>query len=141
MTDGDRQAMLEKQAGKFVEGFNRLWSGGGVKLAVDTSAPGVILPWHIVARFPEATILPAAPGDQAEGRKAIVLVLHYPLHPVIPIPDLKIDTKGISATLSFDRQPHATFVPWAAVLGMASLYDEPDPEDPPVPRRHLRSVP
>jgi hypothetical protein len=36
----------------------------------------------------------------------------------IPIPDLKWDTRGISATLSFDQSPFATFVPWEAVVAI-----------------------
>jgi hypothetical protein len=33
----------------------------------------------------------------------------------VPIPDLVVDTAGISATLSFGRVPCPTFVPWSAI--------------------------
>jgi hypothetical protein len=39
----------------------------------------------------------------------------YGLNQPVPIPDLVIGVEGIRATLSFGRQPHMTFVPWAAV--------------------------
>jgi hypothetical protein len=38
-----------------------------------------------------------------------------------PIPDLAVDDDGISATLSFNRQPFRTFVPWAAVYLIADF--------------------
>lgn len=41
--------------------------------------------------------------------------LEYGLNMPIPIDDLKISEVGIDATLSFDRTPHAVFVPWDAV--------------------------
>lgn len=39
-----------------------------------------------------------------------------------PIPDLVVDEKGISATLSFSQRAFATFVPWEAVYLIAD-YD------------------
>lgn len=44
------------------------------------------------------------------------LILQYGYNMPMPINDLKIDERGISATLSFQRTPHATFIPWSAVF-------------------------
>ncbi len=46
------------------------------------------------------------------------LVLQYGYNMPVPMHDLTIDDKGISATLSFRRAPHATFIPWSAVFAM-----------------------
>jgi hypothetical protein len=52
-----------------------------------------------------------------------------------PIPDLTVDDLGISATLSFNRQPFRTFVPWAAVYliadfdGNGAVWQEDIPAD------------
>ncbi|MBL9007925.1 MAG: hypothetical protein JNJ46_26945 [Myxococcales bacterium] len=46
------------------------------------------------------------------------LVLQYGYNMPVPMHDLTIDEKGISATLSFRRSPHATFIPWSAVFAM-----------------------
>jgi hypothetical protein len=45
-------------------------------------------------------------------------VLSYGLDMPVPISDLEISDAGISATLSFSRLPHKTFVPWEAVVGL-----------------------
>lgn len=46
------------------------------------------------------------------------LVLQYGLNMPIPIHDLQIDDQGIAATLSFNRSPTWTFVPWAAIFAV-----------------------
>lgn len=46
------------------------------------------------------------------------LVLQYGYNMPVPMHDLTVDEKGISATLSFRRVPHATFIPWSAVFAM-----------------------
>jgi hypothetical protein len=52
-----------------------------------------------------------------------------------PIPDLVVDDDGISATLSFNRIPFATFVPWSAVYliadfdGNGAVWQEDIPPD------------
>lgn len=130
---------------ELVDRFNDLWSKGGVKLAVNGTAPNVLLPQSVLTRHsPKIVALVQSDGSTTEMSMTII-VLHYPLHPVIPIPDLRADSTGISATLSFDQTPHKTFVPWTAVLGLTSLYDEPDGEEPtptaPPKRGHLRSIP
>lgn len=48
------------------------------------------------------------------------VVLQYGLNMRIPIPDLDVGEEGIGATLSFDRMPTWTFVPWSAVFAIIS---------------------
>ncbi|HEY4184339.1 MAG TPA: hypothetical protein VGP07_04685 [Polyangia bacterium] len=63
------------------------------------------------------------------------LVLQYGHDLPIPIPDLQIDEHGVSATLSFARNPWSTIVPWSAVYvvtsqdGRGVLYQEDVPGD------------
>jgi stringent starvation protein B len=63
------------------------------------------------------------------------LVLQYGQNMPIPIPDLDVNEKGVTATLSFSRTPYRTFVPWSAVYivacndGRGILYYEDVPED------------
>jgi hypothetical protein len=53
----------------------------------------------------------------------------------IPITDLEVTDAGVSATLSFSRVPHRTYVPWSAVYavtctnGCGVLYREDIPAD------------
>ena len=46
------------------------------------------------------------------------VVLQYGYNMPVPIRDLTVDERGISATLSFRRVTHSTFIPWAAVFAM-----------------------
>ena len=48
------------------------------------------------------------------------VVLQYGMNMAIPIPDLDVGEEGIGATLSFDRTPTWTFVPWSAVFAIVS---------------------
>jgi len=48
-------------------------------------------------------------------RKDARVLLQYGSQLVVPIPDLEVSEEGLRATLSFDRKPFATFVPWDAV--------------------------
>ena len=59
-------------------------------------------------------------------------VFEYGLNLPVPIKDLELSESGISATLSFSRTPHRTFVPWEAV----ALFSVPDggSESPPPPK-------
>jgi stringent starvation protein B len=76
------------------------------------------------------------------------LLLQYGDNMPIPIPDLQVDDDGITATLSFSRMPHRTFVPWAAVYmiergdlergdGKRILYYNDVPEDVAIMARPL----
>jgi hypothetical protein len=82
--------------------FNHFLCHNGVALALDPSAAGVVLPPHL--------------------RERPHVVLQYELEPVVPIPDLEVTDEGVRATLSFGREPFATFVPWGAVLAMGPMH-------------------
>jgi len=62
-------------------------------------------------------------------------VLQYGRNMPIPITDLEVTEAGISATLSFSRVSHRTYVPWHAVYavtctnGCGALYREDMPAD------------
>lgn len=61
--------------------------------------------------------------------------LNYGYHFSPPIPDLVVDDDGIHATLSFDRRPFGTFVPWSAIYliadfdGNGAVWQEDIPAD------------
>lgn len=63
------------------------------------------------------------------------VVLQYGYNMPVPIHDFNVDAHGISATLSFQRVPHATFVPWAAVFALTDgeqrgvVWEEDVPKD------------
>lgn len=63
------------------------------------------------------------------------LVLQYGRNMPIPIPDLEVTDEGVSATLSFSREPHKTHVPWSSVYvvactdGRGILYYEDVPQE------------
>jgi stringent starvation protein B len=48
------------------------------------------------------------------------LVLQLGLHFAVPIPDLKIDDRGVRCTLSFNRTPFLCVLPWSAVYAMVA---------------------
>lgn len=60
----------------------------------------------------EGVLTPAWLGRQPQ------LVLQLGLDLAIPIPDLKIEEDGISATLSFSRTPFTCVVPWHAIFAL-----------------------
>ena len=47
------------------------------------------------------------------------LVLQVGLDMPVPIPDLRIDADGVSATLSFNRSPFLCFVAWDAIYALS----------------------
>ncbi|NUO49046.1 MAG: hypothetical protein HOV80_09345 [Polyangiaceae bacterium] len=75
-----------------------LASGGHVRVTLNARDPAVNVPLHL--------------------RQSAELVLEYGYDMPVPIPDLHIGEAGIAATLSFNRQPVPTFVPWSAVLSL-----------------------
>jgi stringent starvation protein B len=83
---------------------------------------------HLDARRPGVE-LPARFLGQAHLR------LDYGYGFTPPIPDLVIGDDGIRATLSFNRVPFATFVPWTAVYliadfdGNGAVWQEDIPSD------------
>jgi stringent starvation protein B len=97
------------------DAFLALLREGWTSLHLDARRAGVIVPPHL--------------------RGEAHLVLQYGHDLPIPIPDLEIDDYGVRATLSFQRVPHLTVVPWSAVYvvacddGRGVLYQEDVPED------------
>jgi stringent starvation protein B len=97
------------------DAFLALLREGWTSLHLDARRPGVIVPAHL--------------------RGEAHLVLQYGHDLPISIPDLEIDDYGVRATLSFQRTPHLTVVPWSAVYvvacddGRGVLYQEDVPED------------
>lgn len=47
-----------------------------------------------------------------------VIKFEYGFEMPIPITDLVLTEDGIRATLSFNRTPHSTFVPWKCIVTM-----------------------
>ncbi len=83
---------------------------------------------HLDARG-AGVVVPAPFSSQAH------LVLQYGRNMPIPITDLEVTDEGVSATLSFARVSHRTYVPWSSVYavsctnGCGVLYREDLPED------------
>jgi stringent starvation protein B len=75
--------------------FLSMISDGWVSLHLDARRPGVVVPGPF-ASHPH-------------------LVLQYGRNMPVPIHDLEVTEAGVSATLSFSRVPHRTYVPWSAV--------------------------
>jgi hypothetical protein len=69
---------------------------------------------HFDARKPGVEL-----PDRLLGSPNVRLDYGYSLVP--PIPDLTVDENGIRATLSFNRVPFETFVPWDAVFLIADF--------------------
>jgi hypothetical protein len=71
--------------------------------------------------------------DRFRGEAHLRLDYGYGFQP--PIPDLTVDDKGITATLSFNRVPFRTFIPWSAVYliadfdGNGAVWQEDIPAD------------
>lgn len=66
--------------------------------------------------FHEKVVIPPE-LKTAEWKKGTRIVyLDYGLDMPIPIDDMKIAEDGVSATLSFNRSPFLTTVPWEAVV-------------------------
>lgn len=103
------------------EAFISLWKSEGVLIAVNHHHPDAILPSYL------------------KDRENVVL--DYDPFAIVPITDLVTDSEGIRATLSFDRIPCKTFVPWEAVLGIQPrLSQNQAPSQAPKPKRHLSLV-
>jgi len=79
--------------------FLALLSEGWVSLHLDARRSGVVVP--------------------APFASLAHLVLQYGRSMPVPIPDLEVTAAGVSATLSFSRVPHRTYVPWSAVYAIA----------------------
>lgn len=71
---------------------------GTVFLHVDPRREGVSVPDYL--------------GEQPQ------VVLQIGLNMPIPIPDLRVTTAGVQATLSFNRMSYACIIPWTAVFAV-----------------------
>jgi hypothetical protein len=69
---------------------------------------------HLDARRPGVSL-----PDRLLSSGNVRLDYGYTLQP--PIVDLVVDDRGIQATLSFNRAPFLTFVPWSAVFLIADF--------------------
>jgi hypothetical protein len=105
------------------------WYAEGHKVALlfNALAPGVIVPPEVV---------------NADGK----VCLEYGFNLPIPTADLISDHEGAICTMSFNRRPSYTFVPWHAVLTVSNgehvaVFQAPHPTDAPAeaaPKRKPR---
>jgi|WetSurMetagenome_2_1015567.scaffolds.fasta_scaffold00973_30 hypothetical protein len=112
MTDNNNKSEMQ------VALMEHLLCNNGVRILVSPSAHGVVLPAHLM--------------DEER------VCLEYDLDAVVPIDDIEVTDEGIRATLSFSRAPFATFIPWAAVLGMGPMREAR--VEKPAGKSTLRSV-
>lgn len=84
---------------------------------------------RLVVGFHPGVVLPASVRTPAWEAGQEDMHLDYGLDMAVPIDDLEADTLGVSATLSFDRSPFMTIVPWEAVVAMGAGERRP-PERP-----------
>lgn len=85
--------------------FEKLLQDGKVSVTFIFDAPKVIIPEYIKENI---------------RSKVSYLIFDYGLDLPNPIPDLEIKESGILATLSFDRTPYKTFVPWESIIGISN---------------------
>lgn len=78
--------------------FDRALAHGNVSVMFNPSHASVVIP------------------ERLRAQAHVVLEYGYDL--AVPIPDLTVSAHGVSATLSFDRRPSLTFVPWEAVFAI-----------------------
>jgi hypothetical protein len=80
--------------------------------------------------------------DSVRPKPGETVTFEYGLDMPIQIPDLKVTDEGISATLSFNRTPCPTFVPWEAVVRFGVVPAQSTENVPPkVTRPKLTLVP
>lgn len=112
---GGARAMDESDRPSKQDAFLALLRAGWASLHLDARGAGVVVP--------------------APFSSHCHLVLQYGRNMPIPITDLEVTEHGVSATLSFSRVPHRTYVPWSAVYavsctnGCGVLYPEDVPAD------------
>lgn len=85
----------------------------GFLVSMNVDDPYVELPEHIKLQAlrlsPKVAVI------------SVIIGLRLP----VPIQDLIVDAEGITATLSFDRNPHLCYAPWDAVVGFADADGRP----------------
>jgi hypothetical protein len=93
---------------------------------------------HLVVMYHELVVLPEFIKTKEWFERKGVIHLEYGLNMPVPIMDIEAKENGVSATLSFQRVPHHTFIPWKAVVGMSldgPLEAKPEPTPEPVPAK------
>ena len=85
---------------------------------------------HMAVVFHHDVVLPAHLMTPAWKAGQDVVDLEYGLDMPVPILDMVITEAGVTATLSFSREPFTTFVPWAAVKGFGCDGRRPPPPKP-----------
>jgi hypothetical protein len=91
--------------------FDECLSLNTLMVIFEPDAPGVEIPVSV-----------KKPMLDEEGRstdKHAMVVFDYGLDMPKPIDDLDVSDDGIRATLSINNEPHATFVPWNAIVHIA----------------------
>lgn len=102
---------------------------------------------HLMVMYHELVVLPEFIKTKEWFERKGIIHLEYGLNMPVPIMDIEAKESGVSATLSFQRVPHATFVPWKSVVGMSldgPLEAKPEPiPEPPVAKKKsfLKLVP
>lgn len=105
--------------------FNKCLTKGTTYVVVHADAPGVEIPTYCRRSMPN---------------QPNIIRLDYGLTLPVPILDLEVTDEGIRATLSFNREPHKTFVPWTAVLNIG-LADQSFVASWSIPAQDARTTP
>ena len=92
-----------------------------------------------VAYEPEV-VVPTVLMTSSWRERQSIICLEYGLDMPVPIDAMLITDEGVGATLSFDRVPQYTFVPWKEVIGFG-VEGERKPATPPKKKSFLKSVP
>jgi stringent starvation protein B len=120
-----------RDAGKFRSGWGREMDDSERPSKRDAFLALLRAGWaslHLDARS-AGVVVPAPFSSRAH------LVLQYGRNMPIAISDLEVTDAGVTATLSFSRIPHRTYVPWSAVYavtctnGCGVMYAEDIPAD------------
>ncbi len=122
---------VQQGTGNYLSGWGRAMDDSERPPKRDTFLALLQAGWaslHLDARC-SGVVVPAPFSSQAH------LVLQYGRNMPIPITDLEVTEAGVSATLSFSRVSHRTYIPWHAVYavtctnGCGVLYREDMPAD------------
>ena len=100
------------------------------RLLRDNSTVLVVISGHARLEMP----------DSVRPKPDETVTFEYGLDMLIPIPDLKVTDEGISATLSFNRTPYTTFVPWEAVVRFGVVPSQSSENVPPKASRPKLSL-
>lgn len=100
---------------------------------------------HLMVMYHEMVVLPEIVKSPEWYDRKQAIHLEYGLNMPVPITGLRIVPIGVEATLSFQRVPFHTFVPWKAVVAMSldgPIEAKPEPDPPVVKKKSfLKLVP